>query len=156
MIITDVKTILLTGPTTDDPFLYRARRTRSVALVEVHTDRGLSGVGETYAGYFCPELVPQAVEFFKPILIGQRFDPEKAITPGEGAIDVLWQRMYGCGNYWCRVGFGVAVLSALEAALWDLAGKALKSPVYQLLGGTKHDALACYATGARRLIPGSG
>ena len=40
-------------------------------LVRVETESGLVGWGETYAGYFCPELVPAMVDFFKPILLGR-------------------------------------------------------------------------------------
>ena len=114
MKITDVRTVLLTGPCTGDPFLSELRKWRSAAFIEIHTDDpDLIGLGETYAGYFCPEIVPETVEFFKPILLGQNVDD----------IAELWQRMYHCGNFWCRVGLGASVLSGIEAALWDLKGK---------------------------------
>src|SRR6516165_2381099 len=142
MRIVDVRTTLLTGPSTNDPFLREARKLRSAAFVEIVTD-GPIGIGETYAGYFCPEVVPGIVEFFKPILIGQT------------ALDIpeLWRRMYHCGNFWCRVGVGVVVLSGIEAALWDLKGKLLGQPVHALLGGAKHDRLPCYATGGPSNYP---
>ena len=57
MKITDVRTTLLTGPWTNDPFLREARKLRSAAFIEMLTD-GPIGIGETYAGYFCPEAVP--------------------------------------------------------------------------------------------------
>src|SRR5215831_7944216 len=94
--ITDVRTVLLTGPCTDDPFLSEARKRRSAAFIEIYTDTELVGLGETYAGYFCPELVPGTVAFFAPILIGQTVDN----------IAELWARMYRCENFWCRVGLG--------------------------------------------------
>lgn len=50
MKITDVRTTLLTGPCTDDPFLSEARKRRSAAFIEIHTDSGHIGIGETYAG----------------------------------------------------------------------------------------------------------
>ncbi|GAI84679.1 unnamed protein product, partial [marine sediment metagenome] len=137
MKITDVKTILLTGPSTGDPFIARILKRRSAAFIEIHTDAKLVGLGETYAGYFFPESVPTIVDFFKPILIGQTVDN----------IPELWNRMYHCGNYWCRVGLGVSVINGIEAALWDLRGKITGLPVYDLLGGRKHDKLLCYATG---------
>lgn len=71
MKITDVRTTLLTGPCSNDPFILEARQRRSAAFIEIITDGGEVGIGETYAGYFCPESVPSIVEFFKPILIGQ-------------------------------------------------------------------------------------
>jgi len=142
MIIKDVRTTLLTGPSTNDPFLREARKYRSAAFIEVLTD-GPTGIGETYAGYFCPEMVPSIVEFFRPILIGQTVED----------VPVLWQRMYQCGNFWCRVGLGAAVLTGVEAALWDLKGKLTNLPVYELLGGKKHERLAGYATGGPSNYP---
>ena len=125
MKITDVRTTLLTGPCTNDPFLREARKRRSAAFIEIFTDGPHIGLGETYAGYFCPEAVPAIVDFFKPILVGQNVDD----------IPELWQRMYHCGNFWCRVGLGTIVLNGIEAALWDLKGKLLDQPVHALLGG---------------------
>ncbi len=141
--ITDVRTTLLTGPCTNDPFLREARKLRSAAFIEVFTADGPVGIGETYAGYFCPEAVPAIVEFFKPILIGQTVDD----------IPELWRRMYHCGNFWCRVGLGAIVLNGIEAALWDLKGKLLGQPVHALLGGAKHTRLPCYATGGPSNYP---
>ena len=57
------------------------------------------------------------------------------------------------GRYWARVGLGLAVITGIEAALWDLRGKELGEPVYQLLGGGKHDSLLGYATGGRDRLP---
>jgi L-alanine-DL-glutamate epimerase-like enolase superfamily enzyme len=141
--ITEVQTVLLTGPCTNDPFLSECRKRRSAAFIEIHTDSGLVGLGETYAGYFCPELVPEVVKFFKPILIGQTVEN----------ISELWNRMYHCENFWCRVGLGAIVLTGIEAALWDLKGKMFGLPVYELLGGRKHDKLECYATGGPSNYP---
>ncbi|MEO5803226.1 MAG: mandelate racemase/muconate lactonizing enzyme family protein [Verrucomicrobiota bacterium] len=143
MKITDVRTTLLTGPCTNDPFLHEARKLRSAAFIEIFTDNGTIGIGETYAGYFCPEVVPSIVEFFKPILIGQTVDD----------IPELWRRMYHCGNFWCRVGLGTIVLNGIEAALWDLKGKLLGQPVHALLGEAKHERLPCYATGGPSNYP---
>ncbi len=143
MTITDVRTVLLTGPCTNDPFLREARKLRSAAFIEIHTSGKLVGLGETYAGYFCPEAVPAIVDFFRPILIGQTVDD----------IPELWKRMYHCGNFWCRVGLGAIVLNGIEAALWDLKGKLLDLPVHALLGGAKHVRLPCYATGGPSNYP---
>src|SRR5688572_29760988 len=143
MKITDVRTTLLTGPCTNDPFLREARKLRSAAFIEVLTDGSHTGVGETYAGYFCPEAVPAIVDFFKPILIGQTVDD----------IPELWRRMYQCGNFWCRVGLGAIVLNGIEAALWDLKGKLFGLPVHALLGGARHERLPCYATGGPSNYP---
>ena len=141
--ITDVKTTLLTGPFGNDPYLLLCRKRRSAALIEIITDSDLVGIGETYAGYFCPELVPPAVDLYKPILLGRTVDN----------IEQAWQDMYHCENFWGRVGLGPAILSGIEAALWDLKGKITGLPVYELLGGRKHDCLLGYATGGPSVYP---
>ena len=159
MKITDVQTILLTGPCTMDPYLTEIRKVRSAAFIRIETDSGLTGIGETYAGYFFPEAVPGIVDFFKPILLGNSIDD----------IPELWRRMYHCGNFWCRVGLGAIVLAGIEAALWDLKGKILELPVYKMLrdawgkdfstistdntGSNGHLKLPCYATGGPSNYP---
>lgn len=148
MKITDVNTVLLTAPCTGDPFLLELRKHRSAAFIEIHTDSDLVALGETYAGYFCPEIIPETVKFFKPILLGQQVEGMD--------IDELWQRMYHCGNFWCRVGLGASVLSGIEAALWDLKGKVEGKPVCELLGKyspTLPQKLLGYATGGPSNFP---
>jgi galactonate dehydratase len=141
--IIDVRTILMTGPATLEPFISKVLWRRSVALIEIETSGGMTGVGETYAGYFCAEVVPGIVDFFKPILIGQDL----------GDIDELWTRMYHCGQFWCRIGLGLSVINGIEAALWDLKGKLENKPVYQLLGGLKHESLPAYGSGGHSDFP---
>lgn len=137
MRITDVRTVLLTGPSTDDPYTVGTKRLRTAAFVEIHTDTPHVGIGETYLGYFFPEIVPLAVEYLKPILVNaDTFD-----------IYTLCRRMRECCIFWGRVGVGPAVISGIEAALWDLRGKLLGLPVYELLGGQCHEQLLGYASG---------
>lgn len=135
MKITRVRTVLSTAPQRD--IFMKSRARRSAAFILIETDAGLTGLGETYAGYFVPELVPGIVEFYAPILVGQ--------SPLE--VDALCRRMFTAGKFWARVGLGSIVLSGLESALLDLKGKALGVPVYELLGGRCHETLPCYATG---------
>ena len=147
MKITDVRTVLLTGPSGNDPYLQPLRKRRSAAFIEIHTDTELVGIGETYIGYHFPEIVPHIVEFFKPILVG--------LSDGQINPRQLWQRMYQCANFWARMGLGVNVLAGIEGALWDLRGKMQKLPVYELLGGRLHDRLLGYATGCGSHYPWS-
>jgi len=139
--IIDVRAVLLTGPSTNDPYLGRTRR--SVAFVELLTDTELTGLGETYAGYFIPEAVPPLVEFYRPVLVGQSVDDVPELT----------RRLIHTGRYWSRLGLGMAVITALEAALWDLRGKEVGQPVHALLGGAKHESLLGYATGGGSIYP---
>lgn len=139
MRITDVTTVLLTGPCTNDPWLTPFKQRRSAAFIELHTGDGrYVGVGETYAGYFFPESVPLIVDYLKPILVGA---DDKLDVP------TLVRHMRTCCAYWGRIGLGAAVIAGIEAALWDLKGKLEGAPVYELLGGLRHDRLPAYATG---------
>ena len=143
MKITDVRTVLLTGPCTNDPFLSECRKHRSAAFIEIHADNGLVGIGESYNGYRCAELYPPAVDCFAPILLGRNVDD----------VPRLWQWMYQCEQFWCRTGFGIGVINGIEAALWDLKGQHEGKPVYELLGGLQHESLPAYATGGPSKYP---
>ena len=104
---------------------------RSTTLVKVTTDDGLVGWGEGAAASLIDGLLA-------PLLIGQ--DPMDRAG--------LWERMFHAlynGNN--AVGLAGSALSALDIALWDLAGKATGLPVCALLGGKVRDKVAVYATG---------
>jgi galactonate dehydratase len=101
-------------------------------FVKVHTDAGITGVGESGAwGYL--EASAQAMETFKRYLIGQ--DPLR--------IEHHWQYLYRWTHF--RGAAIMGALSAIDIALWDIAGKHFGVPVYQLLGGaTRHKARVYY------------
>lgn len=105
---------------------------RNFLFVVVDTDSGLYGVGE--AGLTGRErAVEGALEHFSALLTGQ--DPAR--------IEHLWQLMFRGGFFPARHAVAAA-LSAVDIALWDLKGKALGVPVYELLGGRTRDRVACY------------
>jgi L-alanine-DL-glutamate epimerase-like enolase superfamily enzyme len=141
MKITDVKTHLLTSRWTDDPWYPQALH--ATAVLRIETDAGLDGLGESTWGYFAPEAVPAMVDYFKPVLIGQN-PLELARLTRELVNDSIW---------WARSGAGCSVISGLELALWDLQGKALGQPVYQLLGGAVRERIPVYASGGPSVWP---
>jgi len=107
---------------------------RNQMLVKVETDEGLYGWGE--AGLSGRELaVTGAVKHYREFLIGQ--DPM--------AIGRIWQEMYR-SQYFEGGRALTAAMSAIDIALYDLVGKALDVPVYQLLGGKQRDYIPCFAT----------
>ena len=134
MRIADIRPVLLTAP-------YGVAGAhigqRSTCLVEVRTDEGLTGLGETYAGVYVPELAAAIVDFFKPYLLGLDAD-----NP-----NLIYRIAYRASSYFGRTGLTVMVLSGIENALWDIAGKARGVPVHALLGGAIHDRLPLYASG---------
>lgn len=107
------------------------------ALVVIHTDEGVTGIGDTYAGgWFYPEAAKAMVEHFAPLLIGEDpRDPTKLAR-------MIWNKSL----YWGRVGAGANAVSAIENALWDVAGQAAGLPVWQMLGGKVHDRIKVYAS----------
>ena len=111
------------------------RQWRSV-LVRVHSDMGLTGLGEVTAGSSAPDVAVQTVKYFEPFLVGE--DPSQ--------IAELWRRMYTSTSFWGRRGLGIGALSGIEMALWDLAGKAREAPVWALLGSAARDRVPTYAS----------
>ncbi len=141
MKITAVSPVLLSAPygTAADTELRRFYPTglRSAAFVVIDTDEGVSGLGETYAGVFVPEVVVTLVREMGRHLVG--LDPRPV-----RALHAMLARAIA---YWGHGGVARNVLSAIEIALWDLRGKALGVPVYELLGGARTDAIELYASG---------
>src|SRR3989442_7407738 len=102
--------------------------------VRIHTDAGLIGLGETYPR---PEAESAIIHrALAPVLLG--CDPS--------AIDRLWLDMFQAVSYSGWAGAEMRAISAIDIALWDLAGKAAGVPVYQLLGGASRDAIRTYNT----------
>jgi L-alanine-DL-glutamate epimerase-like enolase superfamily enzyme len=139
--VISVEPVLLSGPSSNDQWITVAKQRRTAAFVEIRTGSGLIGVGETYAGYFAPELVAPVVDYIRPILLGA----------DDLDVAVLMNRMRRCLGFWARVGVGAAILAGVEGALWDLAGQEAGVPVYELLGGARHERLRAYATGGPSL-----
>lgn len=123
MKITDVKT-----------FVVDCFRTNWV-FVKVYTDEGICGVGEGTLEYKEKALCG-AVEHLKNYLIGK--DPRQ--------IERLYHDIYR-DAYWRGGAVLMSALSAVECALWDILGKSLGVPVYQLLGGKANDECRIYVNG---------
>ncbi len=105
---------------------------RTLVVVLVETDEGLTGVGE--AGLQRRwKAIEGVVEHFKRWLIGE--DPMR--------IEWIWQRMFRGGFYPADRLIGSA-LSGVDIALWDIKGQALGVPVYELLGGRCRDDVECF------------
>lgn len=116
------------------PLICHAYRTNWV-FAKVMTDEGLHGVGEATLEYR-EQTVAQAIKELERTLIG--LDPHN--------IEAIWHKTYR-DVYWRGGPVLMSALSAVEMALWDIKGKALGVPVYQLLGGKVRSAVPCYANG---------
>lgn len=105
-----------------------------LVFVNVHTSDGIVGHGETY-------YVPGAVEAFI-----HDFAAQIVIGSDEGNIEGLWRRIYELTARFGARGTEMRALSALDLALWDIAGKRAGLPVYRLLGGAARDRIPVYNT----------
>lgn len=106
------------------------------AIVEVEADSGQRGCGVVGGGK--GKLATTILdEQFRALLIGQNpFNIER-----------LWDQMFRASQFYGRKGAVIEVISGIDLALWDLAGKALGQPVYNLIGGKVRDEIPVYVTG---------
>ncbi len=128
MKITDARTFVVANPPPHFGGLYWV-------FVKLTTDGGVVGYGEVYSVPFHPHVVARMVEDVceRKVLGANPFEIEK-----------LWRVMYASG-FTLRPDTSLAgVMSGIETACWDIVGKELDRPVYELLGGRVHDRLRSY------------
>src|SRR5258708_4105631 len=138
MTITDVEALHLRLPNVEEI----ADGTQDVLVVRIHTDTGLTGIGEVSSQSYVSKAIFEAPRWAERrhglayILRGQ--DP--------GDIEGLWQRMYYHTNRYGRRGIAIHAISGADIALWDLKGKALGKSVHELLGGAHRSSVRAYAS----------
>jgi len=134
MIITDVEVVRVTVPAYDPPFVWRAGLPGSEpeadgAWLVIHTDAGITGLAFALRGAMLQDVVERRI---RSELVGR--DPI--------AREYLWERIWELD----RIDrFPIFVQGVVDVALWDLAGKAVGLPVYQLLGSFR-ESLPAYAS----------
>ena len=128
MRIREVKTYVVANPPPHHGGAY-------FVFLKLTTDDNVEGFGEVYGVPFHPEKVAQLIED-----IGERYvvgwDPFK--------IESLWRIVYSSGYSQHPDLTLVGVLSGIEMACWDIVGKSLDQPIYNLLGGQVHEKLRSY------------
>ena len=110
--------------------------TRQYVFVQVDTDEGITGWGEitTYPGPVANRAVCSVVREVAPLLIGH----------DASRIEDAWHKVFRTFTYVGTRGFTTAVASGIDIALWDIRGKALGLPIYDLLGGAVRESIAVY------------
>jgi L-alanine-DL-glutamate epimerase-like enolase superfamily enzyme len=136
--ITDVEVVYLKIPS----IALISNGTQDAAVVLVHTDEGLTGIGEADSA---PTVVKAIVEAPRShsVMVGLR-----EVLIGENPLEVerLWRKMYQASIYYGRRGVVLHAISGIDIALWDLKGKALGRPLCDLLGGTTTAKIRAYAS----------
>lgn len=138
MKITDIETIPLSIPHPPGVVWVKGEVSATgwdLVMVRVHTDEGITGIGEAYHLKNPWAVVPAIEHSLKPLLIGQDpFDTEQ-----------LWAKVF---IRTVQLGsVAIAAMAGIDTALWDIKGKALGLPVSKLLGGASMKEVPLYAGG---------
>jgi len=106
---------------------------RNFVTLKIQTDEGVYGLGDATLNGRELAVASYLQDHVVPCLIGR--DPFQT--------EDIWQYLYR-GAYWRRGPVTMTAIGAVDMALWDIKGKALKTPVYNLLGGPSRDAVLVY------------
>src|SRR5215467_8426849 len=106
---------------------------RNFVTLKIMTEDGIYGLGDATLNGRELAVASYLADHLLPCLIAR--DARR--------IEDIWQYLYK-GAYWRRGPVTMAAIGAVDTALWDIKGKALKTPVYNLLGGRSRDSVLVY------------
>ena len=106
---------------------------RNFVTLKLETEDGIYGLGDATLNGRERAVASYLADHVLPLLAGR--DARR--------IEDIWQFLYK-GAYWRRGPVTMTAIAAVDTALWDIKGKALNTPVYQLLGGASRDAVLVY------------
>ena len=139
MKITNVESYVLLVPDYDSQACSSAQ---DDIVVKIQTDEGIVGIGETDTNPWATKAYIESPGThimalgLRELLVGQ--DPLQT--------EALWDRMYASTAMSGRRGLGICAIGALDMALWDIKGKALQKPIWELLGGARQAKIHPYAS----------
>jgi mannonate dehydratase len=107
---------------------------RNFVTLKIFTDQGVYGLGDATLNGMEKAVATYLVDYCIPAIIGR--DPRN--------IEDIWNYFYR-GVYWRRGAVSMTAVSAIDIALWDIKGKMLNTPLYNLLGGRSRDKILVYA-----------
>jgi L-alanine-DL-glutamate epimerase-like enolase superfamily enzyme len=139
MRITQVEAIVLANPDVDPLACDSAQ---DAVVVRIHTDEGITGVGEV-------DATPTVVRAFLEAPSAHAFSlGMRDLLLGEDPRDTrrLWRKLYEGTLRAARRGMGVHAIGAVDLALWDIRGKAVGEPIWKLLGGSARPYVSPYAS----------
>ena len=136
MKVTDVKTMVVEN---EPPY----RGGRYLLFIQVETDEGITGLGERITGNTYSDRLGDLQSQISLI-----HELAGLFVVGENPFNIerIWDRMYSARHDFRHPSLqATPVLSGIEIALWDIVGKAVNQPIYNLLGGQYHEKLRAYA-----------
>jgi L-alanine-DL-glutamate epimerase-like enolase superfamily enzyme len=141
MKITKTEVFVLGDPVPSSPV---DERIGALAFVRIHTDEGITGLSEIFA--VPPGVAKAALDgpnsWFGHLLMGE--DP---VVP-----ERLWTKLYNSMLHGNRRGWAVICIGAADVALWDIYGKMVNQPVFQLLGGSERSPHQIHSEAQRREV----
>ncbi len=111
-------------------------------IVEIHTDEGIIGIGETDTN---PWVARECIRARGTHCMGLGLE-EMLLGADPVDPEVVWNRLYSGSKMTGRRGALICAMGAIDMALWDIRGKALDQPVYKLLGGSLERPVVPYAS----------
>ena len=137
--ITKIESFVLLAPNYDSEIASSAQED---FIVKVRTDAGIVGIGETDTNSWATKAY-----IHSPGTHNMSLSLERLLL-GEDPIETeaLWEKMYVSTAMTGRRGLGICAIGALDIALWDIKGKALGKPVWELLGGKIESQIRPYAS----------
>jgi 2-dehydro-3-deoxyphosphogalactonate aldolase len=136
MKVTELKTMVVEG---EEPYIGG----RYFLFLELLTDEGITGLGERIAG---ASYTNHLEDLKSQISLIEEFVGQFVIGENPLNIELIWDKMYGTRHDLRHPSlYATPVISAIDMALWDIAGKAANKPIYNLLGGQYHEKLRAYA-----------
>src|SRR6201997_2724893 len=115
---------------------------RNFVTLKIFTDEGIYGLGDATLNGRELSVASYLSDHIAPCLIGR--DPAQT--------EDIWQYLYR-GAYWRRGPVTMTAIAAVDMALWDIKGKALNTPVYNLIGGASREGVMVYGHATGRDIP---
>ena len=136
MKVTDLKTIVVEA---EKPYIGG----KYFLFLELLTDEGIVGIGERIAG---SSYSNRLGDLKSQVNLIEEFVGQFVIGQNPLNIELIWDKMYGTHHDLRHPSlYGTPVISAIDMALWDIAGKVANQPIYNLLGGQYHEKLRAYA-----------
>lgn len=145
MKITKIETHVLVVPNYEDDACSSAQ---DDLVVIIHTDEGVSGIGETDTN---PWIARECIRAPGTHCMGRGLE-EMLIGEDPRQSEAIWNKLYSGSKMTGRRGAVICALGAIDMALWDIRGKIAGKPVHELLGGPVKDSITPYAS----LIPAGG
>jgi L-alanine-DL-glutamate epimerase-like enolase superfamily enzyme len=140
MKVSNARAVLLShywGPKTELVWVGGRIESWDAALVQLVVEDEITGLGEVAQGIMAAAAVPGVLEALRPYLVGKDFSDPSALS----------QSLRERTAFWSRGGLCSGVIGALELAAWDVAGKDVGLPSFQLMGDRRAASLELYASG---------